>query len=411
MKINEIILNAEKELKPIYEELERVALVNQDKVLRAFKEHNIALRHFVGTTGYGYGDEGKEALCKVYASCFGAEDAIVSENLISCGSHAIKIALYGLLRPNDLMLSITGKPYDTMDETIFGLPDVDNGSLKDFGVKYKQIDLLEDSCFDFDKIIESVKNDNPKIVYIQRSRGYSLRNGIEIKKIKEVVDVIRKYNTKTKIVVDNCYCEFVEEQEPTAVGANVIIGSLIKNPGAGLVSCGGYIAGDHDCIDIIATSLTSSSLKQEVGCSERGYRLLYQGIFMSPHTVLQAMKGSYLITAVMEKLGYKVLPGVDKKVSDIVRTIFFDKKQDLIDFCKVIQSMSPVDSFVSPEPCPMSGYDSEVIMSAGCFVEGASIELSCDSPLVEPYALYIQGGLTYEHIKLAINEFVNTKIQ
>lgn len=409
MEINKIITEAEEVLKERFKKIEDVSLKNQAKVLNAFRKNKIALRHFNGTTGYGYGDEGRDTLNKLYADVFGCDDAIVSETLITCGSHSIKTALYGLLRPNDIMLSISGKPYDTMDETIFGVEGKDNGSLKDFGVKYEQIDLIDDNCFDFKAIEEKLSQISPKIIYIQRSRGYSLRNGISIKKIEEVCSFIRKFNQTTKIVVDNCYCEFVEEKEPTEVGANVAIGSLIKNPGAGLVSCGGYIAGDSDSIDSISAMLTSSSLKREVGCNEKGYRLLYQGLFMAPHTVSQALKGSYLFSYAMEKKGYKVLPDHTTDISDIVRTIFFEDKQDLIDLCAVVQHFSPVDSYVTPEPYEMAGYESEVIMSAGCFVEGSSIELSCDSPLVKPYVLYIQGGLTYEHVKLVVNEFLNKK--
>lgn len=411
MKINHMIIEAEEALSERFKIIENIALSNQQKVLEAFKKNRIALRHFCGTTGYGYGDEGRDTLNKLYADVFGCDDAIVSENLISCGSHSIKTALYGLLRPNDIMLSISGKPYDTMDETIFGIEGKDNGSLKDFGVKYEQIELINDNCFDFNKIEKKLSEISPKIIYIQRSRGYSLRNGININKIEEVCAFIRRFNKTAKIVVDNCYCEFVEEKEPTQVGANVAIGSLIKNPGAGLVSCGGYIVGDSDSIDSISTMLTSSSLKREVGCSERGYRLLYQGLFMAPHTVSQALKGSYLFAYVMGKLGYKVLPDYNTEISDIVRTIFFEEKQDLIDLCRIIQHNSPVDSYVTPEPYEMAGYESEVIMSAGCFVEGSSIELSCDSPLVKPYVLYIQGGLTYEHVKLVVNEFLNEKLK
>ncbi len=397
-QINKLIVECESMIKPQFEEIERISLVNQAKVLGAFKKLKIALRHFSGTTGYGYDDIGRDTLCDLYASVFGAEKAIVSQN-ITCGSHALKVALYGLLRPGDTLLSVTGKPYDTLDETIFGTT-IDNGSLKDFGIKYEQIDLLG-AKLDSAKILEAAKK-NPKVIYFQRSKGYAWRDAMSVKEFGDMFKAIRKVNKSSIIMVDNCYGEFVEEQEPSDVGANVVVGSLIKNPGGGIVATGGYIVGDRDAIDMIASSYTSPSLKLEVGSNELGYRLIYQGLFLAPHTVSQALKGSLLIGAVMTKLGYDVMPKVDSKMYDIIRSVKFNKKEELIAFCKEIQANSPIDSYVTPEPWAMPGYTSEVIMAAGTFVQGASIELSCDAPIREPYILYLQGGLTYEHVKLAL---------
>ena len=405
LNINQEILKAEEELKNEFLFAEKIALSNQNKILQAFIKNKISTNHFNGTTGYGYDDIGREKLCKVFADSFGSESAIVSQ-AISCGSHAITTVLFGLLRPNDTMLSITGKPYDTLDETIFGLENADNGSLKDFGVKYKEVKLVN-SELDEENILKEVKN-KPKMIYIQRSCGYLYRKALEISKIENIIKKIREINTESIIVVDNCYCEFVEEKEPTEVGADIAVGSLIKNPGGGYVSNGGYIVGKKEYVDLIATRFTSPSLKQEVGSFEGGYRLVFQGLFVSPHVVLQAKKSSLLIGKVMQNLGYKTIDNTNN-LADIVRSIIFEDKEDLINFCKSVQSLSPVDSFVTPVPCEMAGYDCEIIMSAGCFVQGSTIELSCDGPLRKPYVLYIQGALTYEHSKLVLNDYLNNR--
>ncbi len=403
-QLDKKILDAEQELLSFYKKAEDIALENQNKVLQAFIKNKISVIHFVGTTGYGYDDIGREKLNSVFASAFGAEDALVSQGF-TCGSHAITTVLFGLLRPNDTMLAITGKPYDTLDDTIFGLKNgVDNGSLKDFGVKYDSVDLINNTDFNKEKILEKVKN-IPKIIYIQRSCGYLYRTALNIDKIEDIIKEIRKVNDKSIIVVDNCYCEFVEAKEPTEVGADIAVGSLIKNPGGSLVSNGGYVVGKKKYIDLIAGRFTSPSLQKEVGSFEGGYRLMFQGLFMSPHIVLQAKKGSMLIGKVMANLGYKTIDNTNN-LADIVRSIIFEDKEDLINFCKSIQRMSPVDSFVTPVPSEMAGYDSEVVMSAGCFVQGSTLELSCDSPLKKPYVLYLQGGITYEHIKLALNDYL-----
>lgn len=408
VELDKKILIAEEELLSYYKNAEEIALENQNKVLQAFIKNKISATHFAGTTGYGYDDIGREKLNAVFADAFGAEDALVSQGF-TCGSHAITTVLFGLLRPNDTMLAITGKPYDTLDDTIFGLKNgEDNGSLKDFGVKYDSVELINNTDFDKESIIEKIKS-NPKIIYIQRSCGYLYRTALNIAKIEDIIKEIRKVNKSSIIVVDNCYCEFVETKEPTEVGADVAVGSLIKNPGGSLVSNGGYVVGKKKYVDLISGRFTSPSLQKEVGSFENGYRLMFQGLFMAPHIVLQAKKGSMLIGRVMSNLGYKTIDNTNN-LADIVRSIVFESKEDLINFCTSIQRMSPIDSFVTPIPSEMAGYDSEVVMSAGCFVQGSTIELSCDSPLKKPYVLYLQGGITYEHIKLALNDYlVNRK--
>lgn len=408
IELDKKILIAEEELLSYYKNAEEIALENQNKVLQAFIKNKISATHFAGTTGYGYDDIGREKLNAVFADAFGAEDALVSQGF-TCGSHAITTVLFGLLRPNDTMLAITGKPYDTLDDTIFGLKNgEDNGSLKDFGVKYDSVELINNTDFDKESIIEKIKS-NPKIIYIQRSCGYLYRTALNIAKIEDIIKEIRKVNKSSIIVVDNCYCEFVETKEPTEVGADVAVGSLIKNPGGSLVSNGGYVVGKKKYVDLISGRFTSPSLQKEVGSFENGYRLMFQGLFMAPHIVLQAKKGSMLIGRVMSNLGYKTIDNTNN-LADIVRSIVFESKEDLVNFCTSIQRMSPIDSFVTPIPSEMAGYDSEVVMSAGCFVQGSTIELSCDSPLKKPYVLYLQGGITYEHIKLALNDYlVNRK--
>lgn len=399
MIINEKIIKAEQNLKTQFAELEEIALYNQNKVINAFKEHNIALRHFVGSTGYGYDDTGRDTLAKVFAAAMGAEMAIVSPYMAGA-SHALKIALYGLLRPNDTLLSITGKPYDTLDEVIWG---EGNGSLKDFGVNYTQVELLDNGEFDL-KTIEIELKKQPKVVYFQRSRGYSSRDSLSVDKIAEIISFVRQFSKDSFVFVDNCYCEFVEKQEPTDVGADVIVGSLMKNPGGGIVPNGAYIAGTERAIDQIAGSFTSPSIKLEVCSYEQGYRLFYQGLFMGPHITLQALKSSMLFGKVLGDMGFETLPKPGAKLTDITRSIILNTKENMVAFCKAIQHASPVDSFVDPIPYPMPGYTNDVVMAAGAFVQGSSIELSCDGPIKPPYTIYMQGGLTYEHCKLALNE-------
>ncbi len=395
-EIEKKLVQTEEKLSSLFKRIDDIAFYNQKKVLKAYNEARVNTQCFAGTTGYGYGDLGRETLAKVYAKAFGGESAIVSP-LLTCGTHTISTVLYGLLRRGDVMLSVSGQPYDTILNTIFGK---DNNSLEELGVIYKQIDLLKNSEFDYAKIEKMVKKLKPKMVYLQRSRGYSERNAISPYKMKELFDLVKKLSPKTFIVVDNCYGEFVDKIEPTDVGADVIMGSLIKNAGGGLASTGGYIVGTQKAIDLIATRFTNPSLKTEVGSYEFGYRVYFQGFFLAPHTVAQSLKGACLIGQIMQDLGYKVIPSNDIQPQDIVKSVVFGNAEDLIKFVQTVQSISPVESYVTPYPWDMPGYDDKVIMAAGTFVGGSSIELSCDGPIREPYIAYFQGGLTYEHVRV-----------
>lgn len=389
----------EKNLERQFKKIDEIALFNQKKVLDSFADCKITTQCFAGTTGYGYDDQGRDKLASVFAKVFKTEKAIVSP-LITCGSHAISIVLYGLLRPGDTILSISGQLYDTLYDTLFGK---ENGSLENFGVKFKQVELAENN-FDENAILKALKKYKPKVVFVQRSRGYTNRKALSIKQMEEIFAVIKKSKNHPFIVVDNCYGEFVEEKEPTEVGADVIVGSLIKNPGGGLAPTGAYICGTTKAIDMISTRFTSPSLMLEVGSFEMGYRLFYQGLFMAPHTVAQALKGAMLVGEVMKAKGFKIIPSNDELPDDIIKSVIFDSEEQLVKFVQLVQKISPIDSFIVPLPWDMPGYQDKVIMAAGTFVSGASIELSCDSPIKKPYIAYFQGGLTYEHIKIFAQE-------
>lgn len=400
MDNREFIEQCENSLKDKFKRVDEIAYFNQVKVLNAFKKHKVALRHFNGTTGYGYDDEGRDCLGKLYASVFGAESGIVSPHLLS-GTHALTVALFGLLRPNDTLFCISGMPYDTLRGVIFG---ENNGSLKDFGINFECVDLI-DGKFDFAKIKRRF-NKKVKVVYIQRSRGYELRDAFSCAEIDEACNFVRKLGFNGCIFVDNCYGEFVEKNEPTEVGADIIVGSLIKNAGGGLAQNGGYICGKNEYIDLIGKRLTAPSIGLEVGSFASGYQYLYQGLFMAPHTVVQAIKTSLLIGKAMSELGFKNYPSLDKDPYDITRAIEFDDADKMINFIREVQYASPVDSFVACEPWDMPGYDDKIIMAAGTFVSGASIELSADGPIKPPYIAYFQGGLTYEHGKYALERIL-----
>lgn len=402
MTIEELINESENSLKDYFKKFDEISCFNQEKVLKAFQKNMIAIRHFNPSTGYGYGDEGRFALGQVYADSFGAECGIVSPALLS-GTHTLSVGLFGLLRPGDVMLSISGSPYDTIRGVLYG---EGNGSLKDFGIKFEEIPLKEGK-FDREAIKRSIcETDNLRMVYIQRSRGYELRDAFSTDEIGDICSLVRECGFTGCIFVDNCYGEFVEKKEPCDVGADVMAGSLIKNPGGGIAPTGGYIVGKREYIDLIGKRLTAPSIGNEVGSYAYGYRLFYQGLFMSPHIVNQALKGSYLIGKCMESLGYKNFPALNKMPADITRAIQFDSDKKLCDFIQSVQEASPVDSYVKLEPWDMPGYDSKVIMAAGCFVEGASIELSADAPVRAPYTAYFQGGLTYEHCKYALKKIL-----
>ena len=406
--MNELIKKSEQQLKDAFALADEISEYNQAKVLQAFNSHSIALRHFNGTTGYGYGDDGRVALGDVYATSFGAQAGIVSPALLS-GTHALSVGLFGVLRTGDRVLCISGMPYDTIRGVIYG---EGNGSLKDFGISFDVVDLNKQDKFDKIAIEQAVNRlgKDLKMVYIQRSRGYELRDAFSVAEIGEICVFLRTIGFEGCIFVDNCYGEFVEKQEPCEVGADICVGSLIKNPGGGLAPTGGYIVGKQNYIDLIGKRLTAPSIGNEVGSYAYGYRLFYQGLFMAPHTVNQAIKGSLLIGQCMQSLGYENFPKLSKAPADITRAIRFDTAKQLCDFIQSVQEASPIDSFVTLEPWDMPGYDSKVIMAAGCFVEGASIELSADAPVKEPYTAYFQGGLTYEHCKYALKKILEKLI-
>ncbi len=376
--------------------IDATARCNSEKVLKAFIDNRVGELHLKGTTGYGYGDDGRDKLDGVFAQVLGAEDALVRHNFVN-GTHAISTALFGVLRPGDLMLSLTGEPYDTLKEVIFGEK---GGSLSEFGVKYDQIDLLPDGHVNFGQIGERARA--CKVAYIQRSRGYSLRPSLTISEISEMIDAVRLVNPTAIIVVDNCYGELVERVEPCDVGADLIIGSLIKNLGGGIAETGGYIAGKKEYIELCAYRLTTVGTGKEVGCSLNQNRGMYLGLFNAPSVVASAVKTATFASAFFSLLGFEAFPGYNEYRTDIITAIKLGSRKALIAFCEGIQSGSPVDSFVTPEPWDMPGYDSQVIMAAGAFTMGASIELSADAPLRDPFAVWLQGGITYDTGRMGI---------
>lgn len=385
-----------------FAKLEEIALYNQKKVLDAFRKNRVAAVHFNPSSGYGYDDVGRETLCKLFADIMQGEDAIVSP-LIANGTHALALCLFGILRPGDRLLSITGKPYDTLDDVIKGK---NNGSLAEFGVKFEQIELNKKGGFKFNKIKESIIRNNPKAIFIQRSKGYAWRDALSVAKIGEAINKIREVKKDIIVIVDNCYGEFVEKEEPTEVGADIIVGSLIKNPGGGIAPTGGYLCGRNDLIKQISYRLTAPSLGMEVGSCISGYLPYYQGLFLAPSAVKNALKGSVLAGYALQVFGFETMPKPGKMPYDIIKSIKFNTAEQLIGFCGEIQKISPVDSYVTPLPWDMPGYNHQVVMAAGAFVQGASLELSADGAVREPYVAYMQGGLTYEHCVLAITEIV-----
>lgn len=400
--IDNLIENVKDQLKPQFAECDDIALYNQNKVLEAFRKNKIALRHFNATTGYGYDDAGRDTLNRLFADTFGAEDALVSP-YFTTGTHTISTALFGLLRPGDTLLSISGAPYDTLIDVISGN---NIGSLKDFGVDYRQVNLTENGKFDNIKIKDSLQSPH-SVIYIQRSRGYSFRNAFTVEDIENIIKFVRGFSS-APIIVDNCYGEFTQKKEPTEVGADLIMGSLIKNPGGGLAPTGGYIAGKADLIKQIAFRMTAPGVGSEVGSYASGYRLFYQGFFMAPHITMQAVKSALTFSKVFRTLGYNAMPFDNTVMSDIICSIKFDSKEQIVSFIQSVQYVSPIDSFVTPYPWDMPGYADQVIMAAGAFVQGSSIELSADSPIKEPYVAYLQGGLTYEHALIAIKKCVQS---
>ncbi len=388
---------AEKEIAPYFAAIEQVCDENTEKVLAAFAKHRVSDNLFAGTTGYGYDDHGRDTLDRIYADIFGAEAALVRIGFVN-GTHALSCAMFAAVRTGDTVLSVTGPAYDTLQNTITG----DYcGSMKNYGIHYKQVDL-QNGKPDYDAITDAVKDDAITLVFIQRSRGYAVRETLSCAEIAEICRVVREGNPHAVIMVDNCYGEFVETVEPTQVGADLIAGSLIKNPGGGLAPTGGYIAGRADLVENASYRLTAPGIGGECGCTMGQNRLLYQGLFMAPHTTAQALKTAIFCAKVMEKLGYEVSPKAEETRHDIIQTIAFGAPEPLRRFCEGIQAGAPVDSFVTPEPWAMPGYEVPVIMAAGAFVQGASIELSADAPMREPYVCYMQGGLTYSSGKAGI---------
>ena len=402
-KVYELINSCENKLDPIYKEIDNNVFLNSAKVLSAFKKNNICESDFFGTTGYGYGDIGREKIEKVFAKVLGGESALVRNQFIS-GSHALTVCLFALLRPNDTLLSISGLPYDTLHEVI-GIKE-NNSSLSSFGINYEQIELVNDD-FDTEIIINTLKNKKIKVIEIQRSKGYSTRKSISIEKIEKIIKEIRKVDKDVIIMVDNCYCEFVENITPLEVGADIMVGSLIKNLGGGIATNGAYIVGRKDLIELCGERLTLPGEGIEVGPSGGANREFLLGLYHAPKVVGSALKIAVLTSMVLENLGYNVEPKYNDKRCDIVQNIIFGNSHDLIEYCKGIQWASAIDSNSVPEPTDMPGYDDKVIMASGSFTQGSSIEISCDGPIREPYIAYQQGGLTYEYGKIALMSAVS----
>lgn len=402
-KIIKLVNDSEKELDKEFKKIDEICEYNSLKVLNAFWNNKLSEAHFSQTTGYGYDDIGRDVIEKIYAEIFGTEDALVRSQFIS-GSHALTVALFAYLRPGDTMLSISGLPYDTLHEVIGIVPN--DSSLKSFGVNYEQIDLINDD-FDYEKIEERLKKSKIKLIEIQRSKGYSTRKSISNSKIKKVVNLIKNYDKDVIIMVDNCYCEFVDKVSPIEMGADIIVGSLIKNLGGGIAPNGAYIVGKKRLVDLAGERLTLPGEGREVGPTLGINKQILEGLFFSPSVVASALKTAVLASKVLEELGYKVEPRYNDERVDIVQNIEFGKEEDLVKYCQGIQMASPVDSFAIPMPWDMPGYEDKVIMAAGTFTQGSSIELSCDGPIRKPYIAYMQGSLTYEYGKIAIIKAVS----
>ncbi|MFH7817967.1 methionine gamma-lyase family protein [Neobacillus thermocopriae] len=398
-KIQPIVSEVEKQISAVHQEIERRIESNQFRVLQSFQKHRVSDAHFIPSTGYGYDDIGRDTLEKVYADVFGGEAGLVRPQIIS-GTHAISIALFGVLRPGDELLYITGKPYDTLEE-IVGIRGSGVGSLKEFGISYNSVSLTEEGTIDWDMIAKMIKP-NTKMIGIQRSKGYDVRPSFSVAEIGEMIQFVKEIKPDVVVFVDNCYGEFVEELEPCHVGADLMAGSLIKNPGGGLAKTGGYIVGKKKWVDACSYRMTSPGIGAEAGASLYSLQEMYQGFFLAPHVVGQALKGAIFTAAMLEKLGMNSTPKWDEKRTDLIQAVQFDDREKMVSFCQAIQFASPINSYVTPHPSYMPGYEDDVIMAAGTFIQGASIELTADGPLRPPYAAYVQGGLTYAHVKIAV---------
>lgn len=402
-KIQDLALEAEAALTAQYKHIDEVAFRNTQKVMEAFRTHRVSDACFQSTSGYGYDDRGREVLEEVWADVMGAEAAVVRHTIIS-GTHALSTGLFGILRPGDVMYSVAGKPYDTLEEVIGISGTPGNGSLRDFGVDYEQTDLNEDGTFNFAEIEDKLRalGARAKMVFVQRSKGYLNRKTLSVDEIGELVRFVKNINPETYVVVDNCYGEFVEDKEPTAVGADLIIGSLIKNPGGGMAETGGYLAGTRRAVELVSYRMTSVGIGAEAGATLGQNKSMFKGLFYAPHTVAQALKTAHLAAYMFEKLGYVVEPRWNEERHDIIQSVIMGTPEGLCAFCRGIQAGSPVDAYVTPEPWAMPGYGDQVIMAAGTFVQGSSIELSADGPLRAPYTAFFQGGLTYESGRIGI---------
>lgn len=408
-KIQDLALEAEKALVAQFAHIDEVAFLNTQKVMDAFRTHRVSDSCFQSTSGYGYDDRGREVLEEVWADVMGAEAAVVRQTIIS-GTHALSIGLFGILRPGDVMYSVAGKPYDTLEEVIGLSGTPGNGSLRDFGVDYEQTDLNPDGSFNFTEIEDKLRalGARAKMVFVQRSKGYLNRKTLSVDEIGELVKFVKSISPETYVVIDNCYGEFVETKEPCAVGADLVIGSLIKNPGGGMAETGGYLAGTRRAVELVSYRMTSVGIGAEAGATLGQNKSMFKGLFYAPHTTAQALKTAHLAAYMFEKLGYVVEPRWDEERHDIIQSVIMGSAEGLCAFCRGIQAGSPVDAFVTPEPWAMPGYGDQVIMAAGTFVQGSSIELSADGPLRAPYTAFFQGGLTYESGRIGIMSAVQS---
>ncbi|MBB6452832.1 cystathionine beta-lyase family protein involved in aluminum resistance [Salirhabdus euzebyi] len=396
---NDIADRVEEKIAPYHQKVKKIVEHNQRKVLKAFQHNNVSDTHFNPTTGYGYDDLGREVLEKVYASVFQTEDALVRPQIIS-GTHAITLSLFGILRPGDELLYITGKPYDTLEE-IVGVRGEGKGSLKDFHIGYDHVDLTDGGSVNFEEVKEKM-NERTKVIGIQRSKGYANRPSFFIKDIEKMIRFVKSINPSVIVFIDNCYGEFTEIDEPTSVGADIMAGSLIKNPGGGIAKTGGYIVGRADLIELCANRLTAPGLGKETGASLYSLQEMFQGFFLAPHVVGEALKGAIFTAGLLEEVGMDTNPSFDDLRTDLIQSVIFPDAQAMIAFCQAIQKASPINSHVTPYPSYMPGYEHDVIMAAGTFIQGASIELTADGPIRPPFTAFVQGGLTYEHVKVAI---------
>ena len=402
-RVKDLSSVALKKAETVFGRIDEITEYNQQKVLSAFIRNRVDETDFNTSTGYGYGDKGREKLDVLTADIFGAEGAIIRSGALASGTHTLAVCLYGILRPNDTMLCVTGAPYDTLHSTIgLGGKNMGDGTLADFGVTYAQVDLTENDELDYDAIEECAKDKDVRMVYIQRSRGYSLRHTISIDEIKKVCEIVHRVNMRAIVMVDNCYGEFTEKLEPTEVGADLMAGSLIKNAGGGIASCGGYIAGRKDLVELCGYRLTTPGLGIEVGATLGQNRSLFMGLFNAPHVVGEALKTAVFAASIYTEIGFKVTPTVEEIRHDIIQAICLETPENLVAFCQGLQKGAPVDSYVTPEPWDMPGYDNQVIMSAGAFTSGSSIELSADAPLREPFAVWMQGGLNFHSGKIGV---------